>query len=116
MFHFKHKDFVTSVLFHPELQDVFLSGTFANGIYAIDSKSGKVHQQWLMSDSFTTLKNNIFCLLSYCFLGRAQSYELVYMVFVASSCLVCYPHFYCHCPINTIRFLKSLKKMNSVII
>ena len=54
MFHFKHKDFVTSVLFHPELQDVFLSGTFANGIYAIDSKSGKVHQQWLMSDSFTT--------------------------------------------------------------
>ena len=27
-----------------------------------------------------------------------------------------YPHFYCHCPINTIRFHKSLKKMNSVII
>jgi len=37
----KFRDFVTSVVYHPTLPGVFLSGTSSNGIFAIDSKAGK---------------------------------------------------------------------------
>ena len=40
---FKYNDFVTSVAYYPESSNVFLNGTSSDGIFANDSRSGKVH-------------------------------------------------------------------------
>ena len=41
-FSYKFRDFATSVVYHPTLPGVFLCGTSSNGIFAIDSKAGRV--------------------------------------------------------------------------
>ena len=51
---FKYNDFVTSVAYYPESSNVFLSGTSSNGIFATDSRSGKVHMSF-----YTTLRSSV---------------------------------------------------------
>ena len=42
IFSHKFKDFLTSVIYHPTLPEIFLGGTSSHGIYAIDINTGKV--------------------------------------------------------------------------
>jgi len=65
---FKHKDLVTSVLYHPERDDIFLSGTLRSGVFAWDTRLGKVIREYFSSSGQTQdllfLPNNSTFLVS----------------------------------------------------